>query len=320
MAVPLQSSGAARPSAAGGTELSPELQELIERESQRAGKVDHFAILDLPWNASADDARRAYLEKVKVFHPDRHAGRQLGPWLAKLEKVFRALTAAREELADEARRAAYAHKTAPPEQWAREEARRLTDAARSEERRARLRRANPIVARAARVQELFERGRAALAAGKFSQAANDLLTVVGLDPRHPEARALAEEARKRASGARARELYEKGLQAEAVGQPATALELLREALEISPGDPRCAVAASRLALTGGDSEGARSLAAAAVASVPRDARAQSALGAALHALGDTRGARKALEDALAIDPELAEAKTLQKKLRWSFLG
>jgi tetratricopeptide (TPR) repeat protein len=301
-------------------DLSVDLKKEILFLSGSLGRLDHWQLLGVRWNAPPDAVRAAYLERVKVFHPDRHAGRRLGSYLGRIERIFRALTEARDVLTDESRRAAYAKKTASPEEYARIETRRLQDEARAEERRARLARANPLVARVARVQELVRRGKEHMAAGRFSQAANDFLTVVGIDPRHPEARLLSEQAKKRASGERARELYDRALAAEAVGNRAAARAAFREAAESDPGNPRYATAASRLALESGDAGEARSLAEQAVRAGPRDARAHEALGTALHARGEAKEARRALEHALELDPDLDSARALLKKLRWSFLG
>ncbi|WP_242361923.1 DnaJ domain-containing protein, partial [Anaeromyxobacter sp. SG17] len=196
----------------------------------------HWEALGLPWNASVEAARAAYLEQVKVFHPDRYAGRRLGSYRERLERVFRRVTEARDVLADEDRRAAYARETAPPEARAKLEARRLEDERRAAERRARLVRQNPIVGRASRVGELVARGKEALAEGRLAQAAADLQLALGLDPRHPDAVRLAPEARRRAAAQRGGRLVDEGAAAEASGRPGAALAAYREALEIDPGN------------------------------------------------------------------------------------
>ncbi|HET9599603.1 MAG TPA: tetratricopeptide repeat protein [Anaeromyxobacteraceae bacterium] len=286
----------------------------------RLGELDHWQLLGVRWNASPDDVRSAYLGKAKSFHPDRFAGKRLGSYLSRIERIFRALTEARDVLCDPARRPEYARSSAPPEEFARMEARRLEAEARAGERRARLARANPLVARAARVQELVRRGKQAMDEGKFAQAGNDFLTALGLDPRHPEARTLADAARRKSAALRARELYDRGLAAEMVGNKAAAQAAFREAAEADPAEPRFAAAASRLALEVGDVDGARLQAEAAVRAGPRDARAFEALGAVLHRQGQPREAKRALERAVELDPALETARTLLKKLRWSFLG
>ena len=200
------------------------------------------------------------------------------------------------------------------------EARRLEDETRAAERRARLVRANPLVARASRVQDLVKRGKQNMTEGHYARAANDFLTAIGLDPRHLEARQLAEQAKKRAAAERAREAYEQGLAAETVGNMSAASAAYREAAEADPGHPRFASAASRAALATGDLEGARALAEQAVRACPREARSHEALGAVLQAQGEPKEARRALERALEIDPGLETARGLLKKLRWSLIG
>jgi len=305
---------------AEAVDLSVDLKKEILYLSGSLGRLDHWQLLGVRWNATPDEVRAAYLGRVKLFHPDRHSGRHLGSYLARIERIFRALTEARDVLTDGVRRAAYVKKTASPEEFARMEMRLLQDEARTEERRSRLSRANPLVARVARVQELVRRGKEHMAAGKFSHAANDFLTALGLDPRHPEARVLSEQAKKRAGGERARDLYDRALAAEAVGNRAAAQAAFREAAESDPTNPRYAAAASRLALEAGEVEDARTFAQQAVRAAPRDARAHEALGAALHAQGQTKEARRSLEHALELDPGLDSARALLKKLRWSFLG
>jgi curved DNA-binding protein CbpA len=305
---------------AEAVDLPIDLKKEILYLHARIGELDHWQLLGVPWNSRAEAVRAAYLGKVKVFHPDRYGGKRLGSYLGKIEKIFRALTVACDVLSDESRRAAYARTTAPPEEFTRIETRKLQDELRAQERRARLARANPIVGRAARVQDLVRRGQQAMEAGRFSQALNDFLTVLGLDPRHADARALAEDAKKRASKERAHELYEQGVSAELLGANGPALAILREAAELDPANARYAIAASRMALAAGDTASAREFGDQAVRSAPRDARALEALGAALAAAGDAKEARRALERALEIDATLETAKTVLKKLRWSFLG
>ncbi len=280
----------------------------------------HYQILGVPWGAGADAVRGAYIEKAKVYHPDRYPNRRLGSYRARLEQIFRSLTEARDVLADAGGREAYAKKTAPPEEFARMEARRLEDETRAQERRARLMRANPLVARAAQVAELMKRGRGAIEQGRFAQAANDFLTVVSLDPRNAEARELAADAKKRAGLEKAREAYDRGIAAQTVGNAATALNCFLEAVEADASNPRYAIPAARAQLKAGDANSARRLAETAVRLAPRHAPAHEVLGEVLVAQGLSRDARKAFERAIELDPDLESARAHLKKLRWSFLG
>jgi curved DNA-binding protein CbpA len=280
----------------------------------------HWEVLGLPWSAPAADARAAYLAKVKVFHPDRYAGKRLGSYRARLERAFRKITEARDVLGDESRRAAYVKASAPPEEFARLEARKLDDERRGEERRARLARQNPILARAARVTDLVRRGKGALAEGRFGAAANDLLLAQGLDPQNGEIAALAADARRKAGAARAAELFRKGLEAEALGNPAAALASFGEALEADPSHVRAAAQGARAAAQLGNLARARSLADAALEASPRSGAAHEALGLVLELEGNKKDARKAYERALELDPKLDAAKERLKRLRWGFLG
>jgi curved DNA-binding protein CbpA len=289
-------------------------KDILFADAKVAG-WSHWEVLGIPWNAPCADAKAAYLEKVKVFHPDRYPGMRLGGYRARLERVFRRLTEARDVLVDEARRAAYARTSAPPDEFARMEARRLDDERRTVERRARLARQNPLVARAARAKDLVARGKAALEAGDFATAANDLLLAQGMDPKNAALAALAADAKRKAAVTKANGLYEKGLEAEAVGRWSNALALFREALQGDATHARAASHGTRAAIALGDVAEARALAEAAVRAGPRTGAAHEALGLVLEAEGHRKEARRELEKALELEPRLESAKERLRKLR-----
>jgi curved DNA-binding protein CbpA len=301
-------------------ELDVERRKEILFADAHLDRWSHWEILGIPWNAPAAAAKAAYLEKVRLFHPDRYAGRRLGSFAARLARVFRRMTEARDVLADEGKRAAYAKTSASPEEFARMEARKLDDERRALERRTRLARQNPLVARVTRVKDLVQRGRAALEAGRFAQAANDLVAAQALDPYDRQLAALAAEARKKAAVARAGDLLRKGLEAEALGNASAALARYREALEADPANVRAAAQGVKAAAKLGDAAAARTLADAAMGAGPRSGLAHEALGVALELEGNRKDARKAYERALELDPKLDGAKDRLRRLRWGFLG
>lgn len=301
-------------------ELELERKKDILYADARLASATHWELLGLPWNAPAAAARTAYLEKVKVFHPDRYPGKRLGSFRQRIERIFRKLTEARDVLSDEGKRAAYARATAPPEEFARSEARKLEDERRAAERRARMARQNPVIARAGRVGELVARGKAALAEGRFAQAAADLVVAQGLSPADAELAALAAEARRKAAAAKGAELFRKGLEAEALGRAGAAFEAFRDAFAADRANVRAATQAAKVALDAGDVAAARALVDQALEAAPRSALAQEALGLVLDAEGNRKEARRALERALELDPGLERARERLKKLRWSFLG
>lgn len=285
-----------------------------------AARGDHWEVLGLAWNAPVETVKSAYLEAAKVFHPDRYAGKRLGSYRGRLEKIFQRVTEARDALADEVRRAAYAKQTAPATEFAKMEARKIEDERRSAERRARLSRTNPLVARATRVGDLVTRGKAAMQAGQYAQAANDLLLAQSMEPSNAEIATLAAEARRRSAAQRATEHWEKAQAAEAMGSWPSAVAEYKAAVEADPRHVRAAAAGARAAITLGDLGQARELAQAAVRAQPGAGMAHEALGLVLEAQGDKKEARRAMERALELDPKLETAKERLRKLRWGILG
>ncbi len=197
---------------------------------------------------------------------------------------------------------------------------RLDDEERTRERRARLGRTNPMLARVGRVQELLQRGKRQLADGHFSQALNDFATALAMDPALAEAKVLAQEARKRGSAEKAKDLWDKAHAAEAVNNLEVALDMAAAAAAADPSNARYAVFAARMALRRGSVESARGQAEAAVRAAPGHGPAHEVLGEVLEAQGDKSGAKRELERALELDPGLESAREHLRRMRWSFLG
>jgi curved DNA-binding protein CbpA len=280
----------------------------------------HWQALRLPWNAPPEAAKAAYLDLVKLFHPDRYAGKRLGTFRARLDRIFRRITEARDVLVDDARRAAYVRSSAPPEEIARLEARKLEDQRRADERRARLTRSSTTLQRVAPVGELVERGKKALAEGRFPQAANDLLAAQALDPRNAEVAALAAEAKRRATLGKVSDLLRRASEEESRGKLAAAVELYREAVAADPSSVRAAAEAARATAEAGDAAGARALAEGALRTGPRSGIAHEALGHVLEAEGNKKEARRVFERAIELDPSLERARHRLRKLKWGILG
>ncbi len=300
-------------------DLDVELRKEILFSEANVEKWTHWESLGIPWNAEPAAARDAYIAKVKVFHPDRYPGKRLGSYKARLGKIFRRLTEARDLLVDPGRRAEYVRATAPAQEFAKMEARKLEDERRSQERKARIARGNPLLARAGRVHELARRGKEAFEAGKFAAAANDLLIAAGMDPRNEALATLAADAKRKAAATRANELFQAGLELEVQERWSGALERYREALDADPAHLRASAHGARAAIESGDLASARALAAAAMKSSPQAGLAHEAMGRVLEAEGNAKEAKRALERALELDPRLEGAKERLRKLRWSFL-
>ena len=98
------------PSAAAevrGVELSPEQQRLLLDWDERASSLDYYRLLGVHRDADAKVIRAAYYELVRVYHPDRFFGRQLGRFAAPLLRVFGKFTEAYEVLRRAESRAEY---------------------------------------------------------------------------------------------------------------------------------------------------------------------------------------------------------------------
>lgn len=297
-------------------ELEPARKQEILALERTLDQHDHFSVLGLSPGAGAAEAKAAYYELSRRFHPDRYYGKNLGSFRGRIERIFRRLSEAQAVLTQPDKRAAYlkAHpELAPP--VAPEEP---GAAQRHAERRARLAR-HPYLARPQRLNELLTRAREALARGDFEQAYTDLHQLLALDAKHAEGTALLAEARRRHETQRAARELTRGKELERAGDLAGALAALRLASTL---DPRNAEAAYRAAWVGKgagmDPKEVRVLALRAVELEPRRA-AFHVLAAQVHLeSGSKKLARKHLEDALALDPEHAEARAQLKKLRWPF--
>jgi len=64
--------------------------------------ADYFEILDLPWNANANDIRKSFREKARKYHPDKNT--QNIEWA---NRKFKELKTAYDVLTDEEKRQAY---------------------------------------------------------------------------------------------------------------------------------------------------------------------------------------------------------------------
>jgi len=88
-------------------DLDEELQKEIRDLDERLADKDFFQMLGLEAGADAKAIRRAYFKISKRFHPDRYYGKRLGPFKARLERIFVKISEAHEFLADAKRRASY---------------------------------------------------------------------------------------------------------------------------------------------------------------------------------------------------------------------
>ena len=96
---------AARSEAASDLTLEQQRQ-LLELDQQRSS-LNHYQLLGIEPGADAKAIRAAYYELVRVYHPDRHFGKELGHFEGPLLRVFGKFSEAYEVLHRAASRAEY---------------------------------------------------------------------------------------------------------------------------------------------------------------------------------------------------------------------
>lgn len=79
-------------------DLDRERKKLILDRYFALEQLTHYAILEVAEDASKEQIKEAYYQRVGLFHPDRYFGKDLGSFKPKLEKVFGALTKAYDTL------------------------------------------------------------------------------------------------------------------------------------------------------------------------------------------------------------------------------
>lgn len=79
-------------------ELDLERKKLILDLYYSLDQLTHYALLEVPEQATKEQIKEAYYQRVGLFHPDRYFGKELGTFKPRLEKVFGALTKAYDTL------------------------------------------------------------------------------------------------------------------------------------------------------------------------------------------------------------------------------
>lgn len=322
--------------------LNAAAQEEVDLDEARKGEIlaleakvesaDHFAVLGINSGATPEEAKRAFYELSKKFHPDRYFGKNLGSFKARIERVFRRLTEAQNVLTDLDKRNAYLranpHLLAPPKKAAEERevkapprqkdaAEIAADAAREKERRSRFAR-HPYLAKASRVNELVGRAKAAMARGDFGHAFTDLHMASQMDERNTEVKNLLVEARKMSELTRAAEELKKAMAHEERGELAQAVSAAKMAAAIDAHSAPAAFHAARLLIAAGaDSKEANSLAQRAVEIDGENVEYRVQLAKLLDEGGMKALAKKHWEEAARLNPSHDEVKKQVKK-RWPF--
>jgi len=88
-------------------ELSDENRAYVSDVYARLGTITHYDLLGVARDADKKTIKRAYFRLAAIVHPDRHFGKKLGSFKAKMETLFARISDAYETLIAPERRAAY---------------------------------------------------------------------------------------------------------------------------------------------------------------------------------------------------------------------
>lgn len=88
-------------------DLDPTLRTEIDRLFENLDEVDHYTLLGVARDADKKALKSTFFGHAARIHPDRHFGRELGPYKAKMELIFGRMTIAHDTLASPHRREEY---------------------------------------------------------------------------------------------------------------------------------------------------------------------------------------------------------------------
>lgn len=293
-------------------ELPPERKKEIAELEGKLATANAFELLGVPNGAPADVCKRAYYDLSMRLHPDRFYGKDLGTFRERIDKLFRKLTEAQNQVTDAEKRAAY--QRSHPELFAAPKAAEAHDHVRAEDRARRIAR-HPYLARVARQHELLARARATLATNPAA-AAVDLEQLLKVEPHNADAKKLLQEAQAKKEQNRASQAFAEGQKLASAGDHHGAIRHFLEALERAPTRELC-ISGHKAALDASDLKAAKAFAQKWVELDPRTAKARLALAEVLERVGLLKNAKREAEEAVRLEPDNKAAKALAAKLRWA---
>jgi len=297
-------------------DLPLEAQERILAFEARLDRPYH-KILGLPPSADVKAVKRAYFELSKEYHPDRYFRKNLGPFKARLGRVFARIAEAYELLSDPTTRtelerslevpiaAPVAAQVAAPVEGV------ASTTAAAKRARAALHpgQLRQLSQRRTRAKKFFEAGMSAFRAERWLEAAASVRLAIAFDPANQSYRESFGSVQRKASEVRGSQLVHEAERALDARDHREALRLYEEALVHRPHDPQLNYEAARLAWTlGEDLKRAKEYAARACELEPESAAYRRTLGQIYRAAGLSANARRELEAALRIDPKDAAAR------------
>ncbi|MDH3519970.1 MAG: DnaJ domain-containing protein [Myxococcales bacterium] len=312
-------------------ELPEELQQrILDYEARLDGS--YHELLGVDRGADNEAIKRAYFALSKQFHPDRYFRKNIGPFGARLERLFKKMIEAYELLSDPATRSELERSmdAVPPDEAGtyRDTQRRREVIGAQEpappggyrkptpmENLARLRRRfripkKLVAERQFKARQLFQAAQVSAHQDRWIEASASMRLAIAFDPWNPEYKDGFGKIQAQVHGLRARALLD---QAENAGSRVDAMRMLEEALGYRPMDPETNTRAARLALELGELDRAREYAETLVEIEPKVALHHVLLSRALRRSGRTVEAQQALDRAASIDPQAPEVKAERLK-------
>ena len=303
-------------------------REILDLEAALETK-NLFELLGVKPGATSKEVREAFYEISRRMHPDRFFKKNIGSFRARIEHVYRKLSAAHETLTDDAKRAAYLK--ANPSLLDSEPVRAVQlqptkeapkphtaeDDAREAERRQRFAK-HPYFAKAARLKELISRSRESIAKGEWGHAFTDLHMASQIDGANEEVKKLLSDVRAKTEVDRAENEVKRGLEQYEQGNENGALAAFKTASNIDPRNAKAAYMAAKLMWDKShEAKDVLPFAQRAVENAPKNPDYHVLVARIMDHAGMKALAKKHFEEALKLDPRNAEAKK-HVKGRWPF--
>jgi curved DNA-binding protein CbpA len=299
-------------------EIAVEIQrEILAFEKKLS--LPYHELLGVPANAGIPAIKKAYFALSRKFHPDRYFRRNLGPFLPRVDLIFKKVLEAYELLSDPTTRAELEKslRSAGPEPVVGEAAKPVRKASRIAASMSLLaQHKRQLDERKRKAKNFFESGMSAFRASRWLEAAAGVRLAIAYDPRNEAFRESFADVQRRAHDEQAKLFIRKADEAWDMHEFEAAGKYYEDALNFRPYDAELCVKVARIAhQVGEDLRKAKELASTACELEPDNSFYRLVLGKIFKAAGLKSNARREFEAALRLDPMDAEAKRELKSLR-----
>ena len=305
-------------------DLSEEQRKRIIYMHSTLSKLTHYELLRVRRRDDVAQIHEAFRLRSHEWHPDKWP-RDKGPFNRMLQEIFSALSEARNVLADAEQRRIYdekyGHQVVDPEDLAamRDRARRQErDKKLAQQIKERRLQKNPYRQRKARASSFMQQSQDLETTGDLVGALRQAQTAVTYDPNNGDYKQNVERLAVKAAEQRIAPWMKRGRAAEDITKWSKAIVAYREAASMAPDyAPVHIRLAYCLYQERSDVNELRTHAHRGTELAPNDAEAQYVLALCYLRRNMKAQAKEAIERALAIRPNYADAKKLRSRLRWT---